>query len=123
MEWKILTPLTYNHEKAFMESYDLVKEPSLTIPDETLSIQEILYRFTNGIVDFDMRNAAFDGEFDKNDDGFKAIDEDVNPINDVELSLSDLHERMQYHYGRYQDMIELEKQKVEDEKKKTQGDT
>lgn len=108
VDYKILTPLTYDCEKGFKEVYDLVNEPSLTIPDETLSIQEMLYRFTNGIVDFEMRNAIYD-------DDNVTIDDDVNPVNDCELSLSDIHEKMQYHYRRYQDMIELEKQKHEEE--------
>lgn len=95
--------------------------PSETIADETLSIKEILYRFTGGIVDFNQRNAPYD-VYD--DEGRSLdIDGDVNPINDSELSLSDIHEKMTYHYGRYQDMIELEKKKVEDEKKKAQSDT
>lgn len=90
-----------------MEEYDLVNEPSQTVPDETLSIKEILYRFTSGIVDYNDRHLPYD-----NDD--INIDDDVNPMNDSELTLSDIHNKMNYHYSRYQEMIELEKQKVKE---------
>lgn len=103
MEYKVLDKFTYNYEDVKGEENN---EPSQTIPDENLSIKEILYRFTNGIVPFSQRELPYDKE------GI-TIDDEVNPINDSELSLSDIHEKMTYHYSRYQDMIELEKQKAE----------
>lgn len=108
-KFKFRTPYNYDHTKEHYEEYDLVNEPSLTQPDETLSIKEILYRFTNGISPFAGQELPYDPE------GI-TIDDDVNPANDMELSLSDIHERMELHYQRYKDMVELEKQKMDEKK-------
>lgn len=101
---KVRSIFTYDFAKESNEVYDLEKEPSLTVPDETLSLKEILYRFTNGIVPMEMRELPYDKE------GI-TIDDDVNPMNDSELSLSDIHNLAMSHYSRYQDLLKKEQEK------------
>lgn len=111
---KFITPYNYSWQDQEYEKYDLEKEPSQTIPDESLGVKEILYRFTNGISPLAGKELPYDP------DGI-SIDDDVNPLNDSELSLSDIHERMEMHYQRYKDMVELEKQKMTESKEVVEG--
>lgn len=94
----------YDYSKQTNEVYDLEKEPSMTIPDESLSLRDILYRFTNGIVPMNMRELPYDKE------GI-TIDDDVNVANDPDMSLSDIHNLAMSHYSRYQDLLKQEQEK------------
>lgn len=105
---KIRTALNYDYSNVENEKNML---PSLTIPDETLALKEILYRFTNGIVPMNMRELPYDK------DGV-TIDDDVNPVNDSELTLSDLHQQMSYHYDRYRNLVDEEKRRHDEEAKR-----
>lgn len=105
---KVRSIFTYDFAKESNEVFDLEKEPSLTQPDETLSLKEILYRFTNGIVPMELRELPYDKEG-------VSIDDDVDWRNDPDITLSDIHERMNYHYDKYREMAELEKEKKEQE--------
>ena len=99
---------TYDFEKESNEVFDLDNEPSMTQPDETLSLKEILYRFTNGIVPMEMRELPYDKEG-------VSIDDEVDWRNDPDVTLSDIHDRMNYHYEKYREMAEIEKEKKDKE--------
>lgn len=97
------TPYNYDHTVVVNLRLDPV---SMTVPDETLSIKEILYRFTNGISPLAGRELPYDKEG-------VTIDDDVNPMNDPDMSLADIHARMNYHYQRYTELVEEDKKRME----------
>lgn len=95
----------YNYDYTMQDNLKL--DPvSLTVPDETLSIKDILFRYTNGISPLAGRDLPYDK------DGV-TIDDDVNPLNDPDMSLADIHARMHYHYQRYTELVEEDKKRME----------
>lgn len=77
---------SYDYDVESIVNYEIINdEPSLTVPDQSLTVREILDRFTKGIpVDIGMQDNSL--EYDGDDPSF----DDVNPFLDPAFDLSDL---------------------------------
>lgn len=76
----------YNFDSSDEVNYEVISnEPSMTVPDQSLTVKEILERYTQGIpMDISMQDN--DLEYDGDDPSF----DDVNPFLDPAFDLSDL---------------------------------
>lgn len=75
----------------FDKDTEVNNEPSMTVPDESFTIQEILEKFTRGVLpDIAMKNAMFDNQ--EEFDGFEA--ENPVDITEVEEQLTEVNARL-----------------------------
>lgn len=83
---KFRTPYNYDCES---ESYEKNELPSVTVPDESYTIQELLTRFTSGT----MPPIWMDGEYDEDPDDDTIVESPGMDIVDVHEYMNELAER------------------------------
>lgn len=76
----------YNYHPDITEIGESNPDPSMTVPDQSLSIKDILYRFAKGLPLDDLRTSAqYGDDIDNSDDDFS-----VHPSNTFNHDLLDL---------------------------------
>lgn len=87
--------------------------PSEVIPDESLTIRDILVRFTSGV---GYAPGSVFGEL--HEDGDVSIDDNSSPWNDPDITLSDLMDMHESLSSRIKDLQEKVKEDIQSEREK-----
>lgn len=69
-------------------------EPSVTIPDEAYSIQELFERYANGCMPDILRNPVFQGDDNLNFDDYDAMEDGDFDLVDAQEQLNELNDRI-----------------------------
>lgn len=84
-----IRPYEYGTDKCPVSEGEYNDEPSMTVPDESLSVTDIIYRFTKGLpLDNVMRTVRYGDDSEQSDD-----DMEVHPANTFDHDILDLLEK------------------------------